>query len=192
MSEIKYVVSALNFNNDVNAFTSIDITPVVPQGVDKNQRIGNKIKYKMLTVRIWFHIASGINAVDFNAKVVRLCILQLRTTLTAPVALTDFFDNGTFNSTVSGTQVRVMFDKCYCMVPALDPNQIAPGNPMKIFKKLHFKVNNNVTFKSVANTEPTDLKDQYYLLLLTDDLGSGLNRYNMQGNVFTRMSYIDL
>lgn len=194
MSEIKYNFISATINQDVNTFYVANITVDFPQGVDKDNRIGNKIKYRNLTVKfgILMDETAGGAAVPYLSRVMRVLIVQPRTDLSTPVAMSDIFDlPNNYLSTVKGTAVRVLYDRMANIVPMTASNQLAV-NSGRFVRKLVFRNRNNVTFRDSTVNLPTDDKDLYYLIVITDAINSGAGNYTLQGNWFVRQSYIDV
>lgn len=193
MSEIKYNTASNAANVAVNLFYSTLITPTFAQGTNKSQRIGNKIKYKMLTLNFNFWSAL-VNAAqqDYFPTMFRILVFQTRTAVGSPMVDTDFFDtSANYLSTVKGTAVRVMYDELFVLTPTGDANQIG-CNSQAIVKSLHFPLNNEVTFRDSTSTVPTDVKDNYYLVVYTNYSGGVNTNLNIQGNWYSRISFYDI
>lgn len=192
MSEIKYNIATAAINQDVNTGYISLLNPSFQQGVDKNQRIGNKIKYRNFTVKLSVFLDETNPTIGYFARCVRIIIIQPRTQFNSPVALLDIFDtNNNFLSTIKGTAVRVMYDKMFTVIPTTSPLQHGT-NTQRILKKLVFRTKNSVTFRDSTVTIPTDYKDIYYLIIVTDALAVGAGAYTIQGNWYVRQSFIDL
>lgn len=192
MSEVKYATLASGFNVEAANGYLIGLTPAFPQGVDKNQRIGNKLKYKRLTLKLdfWLAVDAAGAPPDWFARGIRIIVFQPRVNLSTPPVLSDILDTPTnYLSTVKGTAVRVMMDKMMAITPSLVATQLST-HLSRVLRKVVFKINNNVTFKSAAETTPLDPKDTYYLLILVDAIVA--NTYDLQGSWYTRLSYIDV
>lgn len=190
MSEVKYGFVTAPINLDANLLYIQYINPGFNQGVDKYFRIGNKIKYRRLSLRLEFWLNNGIAPVNYFARGCRVIIFQTRLALSAPIVALDFLDTANWLSTTKGTAVRIMYDKFMVLTPQGAATTLAT-NTGHYLKSLHFKVNNNVNFRDVTVNVPTDYKDQYYLVILTDQFAQGANVFNVQGSWFTRLSFTD-
>lgn len=193
MSEIKYVTTADGFNFDAFNSRIIALNPSIPQGVDKTQRIGNKIQYKRMSLRFNFWIVGNATAVPNFTQTLRLMIFQPRVAFSNPAATLDIFDTNNWMSTIKGTAVRVMYDKFFTVTPQQSATaaQLAT-NTGRIMKKIQFRINNNVTFRDSTVSAPTDYKDQYYAYVSSSVYDTTPNEYNLQGQWFVRISYIDV
>lgn len=191
MSEIKYVVEGENFSLDSSAGYIVDLSPEILQGVTKNQRIGDKIKYKRFSLRIDVRLTNKTNSADYTSYGMRVAIVQPRVALDDPISLINIFDSDTnWMSTIKGTAVRVLWDKI--MPVSLNGEQAQHAFHMSRFiRKKVFRLNNNVTFRDGTEETPTDWKDTYYMIVLTSNLGTA-NIAQIDGSYFTRFSYIDV
>lgn len=191
ITEIKYSTANNVINIDPNVGFIAYLPPVIAQGVDKNQRIGNRIKYKKLSFRFIINVQT-VAAIDYTPIMVRYIVFQPRTQLSNPIVLADFLDVPTDPlSTIKGTAVRVMYDKMSSLVPTNDANQIGSG-PQKHVRKITFMTKNNVTYRDSTVSLPTDVKDTYYFVVLTQVLGQGAGGYLLIGQWFVRQSFIDI
>lgn len=193
MSEVKWSTSnALTvFDGAASAF--VTLTPAFPQGVDKFQRIGNKIRYKNFGLRFNLSIAALIGFPTYTPRVLRVVIFQKRVEFSVPLVPVnlDILDTNDYLSAVKGTTCRVMYDKYFVVTPINAATQLAT-NTGRIMKKLNFKVRNNVTFRDAGNTVPTDIKDTYFALIITDFFGGAPLQYNVAFDWNARISFVDI
>lgn len=188
MSEIKYNTANNALNIDAGIPFIANIVPTFSQGPDKTQRIGNKIKYKFMQFRMTMASVGG--AAPLLQLSVRVMIVQTRLPLTAPAPLlTDILDAVNITSSVRNTAARVILDRTFYLGVEGALN-VQSQRPSSIFIKKKVRINNNVDFKSAAQTVPADPKDNYYLVIFTNQ-GAALNN-TLATNWFNRISYIDL
>lgn len=162
------------------------------QGVDKTQRIGNRVQYKMLTLNIWAQLANvQVATAAYGASGLRVVVIQQRVAFSSPTVYTDIFDSNEFLSTIKGTACRVLYDKMIT-VNQVQNTQTLAYDTGRIHRKLHFKVNNHVTFLNAASSLPTDYKDIYYLVIVSPQYSNGANVAFIQGEWFSRLSFKDV
>lgn len=203
MSEIKY--SLLNQNTFVNvdAFTGavVRLNPAISQGVDKDERIGNKIRYKFLQFRMMFRSLDGTNAINPPQMTYRIMIVQMRILPSAGLVLGpaagEIFDNSTsafttVYSSIKNLNVRVLMDRIYVTtVGQATAGTTYPYNTSSYhYIKKKIRVNNNVTYASSTDNLPTDPKDNYYLVIASD--AGALNDAILAVAYSMRISYIDI
>lgn len=193
MSEIKYSTSSSSFNVDGSGTLTHDVTPTFNQGVGKNNRIGNKIRYKMLTVNFEVFLARGVNLASGFVPGVRVVIFQGRTDITLTNAFGGIADQTTFLTTFKGTAARILYDKFFVIEPWGADDTSAEGTaPRRVQRKVHFRVNNNVDFLDAADTVPDDQKDRYYIMFVTSQFGATTDQIEIQGSWFSRLSFFDI
>lgn len=193
MVEIKYSVGSTSFNTGTittNPYVAY-LNPDISQGTTKNQRIANRIKYKMATVTFDVWLPSVLGAFLYSGITIRVLILQPRVVFSGIPTATDIFDNTSYLSTVRGTSFRVMYDRLKTLTPQ-NLSTVSGGDPTHFSRKLHFKLANNVNFKLSTDVQPTDPKDQYYFVLTSSLQGLTSIAYGYQGNHFMRISFIDV
>lgn len=192
MSEIKYALTAGEFNVDATGAAFLNLTPTIPQGVDKTNRIGNKIQYRRMSLRFNAWLSADLGQINYFTRQIRIIMFQPRLPLSSPIVLGDFLDTpANYMSTILGTAVRVIMDKFVNVTPQLSANQL-PTSVGRVFKKMTIRINNNVDFRSSINSIPLDVKDTYYICVLSDWLGQALVAYDLQGNWYSRLSYKDI
>lgn len=199
-TEVKYATVGFVGTQSTQTAYITNLNPTILNGSGKSQRIGNRIKYKMLTVKFTIFVSLGIGGslLANQALVVRVIILQSRQFFsTLPVA-SDIFDQsaGTtaYMSTVGGTAWRVMYDKMRVLTPT-QATALIPQNSndsQEFAANLHFKLGNNVTFSPASQPVPNEPKDLYYLVCVTQNLNNVTNLGQVNANIFVRLSYIDI
>lgn len=199
MSEVKYVTKSVNAFQAQDLFNGVvvQLNPPIAQGVDRNQRIGNKVRYKYAQLRLMLYLTKGANPLDPDFQFVRVLVVQPRLLPAGGIAVgpvgTEIFDSPTNTaqqtvSSVNHKAVRVIMDRIYKVATL---GQGADSQMMSgVYVKKKFKVNNNVLFRSAVQTDPQDPKDNYYLLII----GSAINNGDSTVNYFYqfRISYIDI
>lgn len=197
MQEVKYTVDNTGIATPDNAVAILNINPDVPQGVSKDARIGLRIRSRKLTVKWSLQISSGVSTPQNAEKAVRILILQQRVAWTSPsVLFSDFTDLSTdWQTTIKGVNARVLFDSTRNLVPALsgggNPTQIGMGSGRWTAKK-YFRINNNVNYPTSAALAPTDPKDLYWFVVLTNNYLGTANAGQIIGTIFVRHSFTDM
>lgn len=194
MSEIKYVTQNQFYNGDIVQGFSRDVTPAIPQGTGKKQRIGNVVQYKFLQMRGGFCFVPGTAVNPQTWAFVRVVLVQERQDYPgAPPANINALDwiwdeNNPFTS-IRNTNVRVIMDKTY-KVSTLG-NYSNVGESCLVFFKKKVRINNRVTFMYDNLTLPRDTKDKYRLLIFPDNTNAA-NNITLRGTVCLRYSFIDI
>lgn len=193
MQETKYRTATASGVSDAYTGYYASIVPTFPQGVDKYNRIGNRISWKYLQLRLSvIFVRSGGTATTCLARII---LFQTRTDLVPPTGSTStnvwpwLFDtpNG-FTSSIRNQNVRVLMDKTrwYSLTDLADVVQWTPGTYIK--KK--FPIRNNVNFADATELVPSETKDQIYLAILTNR--SSLGSVNISWIWQSRISFYDL
>jgi len=80
MSEVKYATTITNgyVNTDPSSFIPIRLNPIIAQGADKSERIGNRIRYKFMQIRCIFNVFDGAQPANPFIQHVRVLIVQPR------------------------------------------------------------------------------------------------------------------
>lgn len=190
MSEAKYGTNYNVTNVPNNGMTTININPNFPQGVDKDERIGNRIKYKSL--RLEFHSAAVAAGNNINGVAgVRILLVQLRLPLNTVPSQVDFFLDAQWCSPIRHEAVRVLWDKfIYLQVFNAVVVPVTTNIPATYHKRLRRKIRNNVGFASSAALTPTDPKDLYRLIIVTNSQTA--NDYTVIMNWGFKISFIDI
>jgi len=179
----------------VNANSAIfqNVNPDTPVGADKFQRIGNRLRYKNLQLRLSIYMPSLDDAPDWQTRSLRIIVFQKRTEFSNPPSpsLQDVLDVGVWDSSVNGVAVRLMYDKSFSITPSNDANQHGVGM-QRIIKKMNFRVRNNVSFRDSGVVTPSDIKDQYFFFIITDYFGQGVTGYEVHVDWFSRISFVDI
>lgn len=193
MAETKYAVKFFDFNGDPFSGVTQLLNPNIPQGIDKNQRIGNTIKYKFLQLRFSIGFVSPSDPfVNYFATTVRIIVWQPRSAYTIPS--TPYLDSFLFTYTqqfrtgyspVNNQNVRVLFDR---LLPFSSVNLTTFLPPVRCFK-LKTRINNNVSFASASDVIPKDPKDLYYITVIPH---SNLEQTSMDIDGIIRISYVDV
>jgi len=199
MSEVKYATTITNgyVNTDPSSFIPIRLNPIIAQGADKSERIGNRIRYKFMQIRCIFNVFDGAQPANPFIQHVRVLIVQPRLIPAAGVgagpSLAEVFDDGINNiagvvSSIRNTAIRVIMDRTYTM------STVGNGASVQLPSGNHFKkkvrISNNVNYYGSGNTLPLDPKDNYYMYFVSDATGAG--EANIAYNLHTRISFIDV
>lgn len=192
MQEIKYAVFSFINSNPIDSSLGniVNITPAFDQGVDKNQRIGYNLQYKYLQVRYRLVAQSSTNSTSMN---VRHIIFQSRTnvnTLLSDQKTQPIFNVGGSNaylSSINNSYCRVLSDKTTTM--GIFPNNQNAQLPSNFRFKKKIRIHNRVTFNNASQVQPPDIKDNYYMIIVTD---SGLNTTTYGLQLVSRISYYDI
>lgn len=201
MSEVKYAVGRNAGDYDGNQGFQYLINPEIAIGAGKNQRIGQKIRYKRLTVR--FQVAARMGTLPVSGtstQTVRILLVQARVNNTGssyPFFNWDdvFDDSGTNNSTVKNHNLRVLMDQIVDL-GILNISNVATSTSMYMLKpsirrfKLSVPINNNVEYRNASSTLPTDPKDMYYLLFYSNN-GAPALAVTLYTSYTCRISYFD-
>lgn len=198
MSEVKYATS--NGLVNIDAFTGVVIrlNPTIAQGVNKNQRLGNKIRSKFFQFRAICYLLDGTSGANNLIAYIRILIVQPRILPTNGLAngpvLNEIFDiNSTaadaMTSSVKNVNVRVLMDKTYSR-PTYVGAGWEPGALPTFAIKKKVRLTNNVSYDQSISTLPTDPKDNYYLILLSDVPAINDQTVNMRWS--SRISYVDV
>lgn len=193
MCEIKYAVKADAARYDAYLGHTSELTPNFTQGTDKNDRIGAKLRYKFLQIKMYLYTDRwNAQAGDIDPNtVIRVVIFQPRLPFTvAPNALnSEIFEESRWNATIKNHTCRVLYDKAFPMCSYyLDiPNHHAPS--LRVIK-IKRKVNNNVLFRTAGQVLPADPKDKYYLVV-TSSTGAA-NIRAVSHDLYMRLSFIDM
>lgn len=187
MSEIKFSTAsnAVNILNNLPFITSL--VPTFPQGVDKNNRIGNRIKYKYIQLRFALDLNQGVAPTSSTAYW-RMIVFWTRLPLSVAPALTDILFTAHFLSSVRNTNVRVITDKTYLLTPAGVVTDTQ--RPNAVFYKKKFRTFQEVNFSNAADQIPRDPKDNLYCCLFSNNL-LGVNDTNLDFTWNSRFSYTD-
>lgn len=191
MQEIKWSTSKYDSGQAIPSGTYFlqEITPTFVQGVDKNQRIGNRIRYKRLTINGVMWMSEGIAPRSFCHY---RCIIFAARINNPGVA--DVFDVVTIGggsqgifSTVKHQNVRVIAD--HIMPLAIQSNaanvQIPAVKKLRISKPIY----NNVDFQSVSTILPTDPHDKIYVVFGSD---APVASASPVLTLFIKVSYYDM
>lgn len=193
MQETKYRTA--NADATVDAFTGYvtSIVPTFPQGVDKYNRIGNRISWKYLQFRLslLFTRAQG----TASAVLVRLIMFQTRTAYQPPTGNSTtniwpyLFDTAPgIVSSIKNQNVRILMDKTrwFGLQDYADLTQEVPFWYIK--KKI--PIRNNVNFISSAELVPNETKDQIYFAIITNRIAATVVNVNYVWQ--SRFSFYDL
>jgi len=192
--EIKYGLRFNAFSQfDAAVGQVTDITPQFPQGVTKQSRIGNKIKLKYMQFRMM--VQNGLIGNPPGVVVTRLRILLFQTRLNpagANPSTAEVFDNPTnievMTSSILNPNVRIIMDKTRNM--AVGINAATAQEPLRFYIKKKVRLSNHVSFRSNLDLLPTDPKDKYYIMFLSDH--PTINQINIQYQYTCRISFIDM
>lgn len=187
IAEVKYAFAfnAVVILNTVPFISSL--VPVFPQGVDKFERLGNRIQYKFLQLRFEIQANVGAAAVSNNASI-RFIVFWTRLPLSIPPAVTDVLDAVNYLSSIKNTNVRIVMDRTPCL--GITGGLINTNRTTNILYKKKIKMFQNVNFSSAADSLPRDPKDNLYAMILTDSAVA--NDFTINFNWFSRMSYTDV
>lgn len=188
MSETKYAFKTNVFDNLNENFTIEELTPSFPQGVTKNTRIGNKIRYKYLQFRCFLSNRDGNAAGAVSYQSWRVMLFWLRNPLTTPITALDVLDTQSILSSIKNENVRIVMDKTMTLSNSQDFGQA--GYPQRVFIKKKFPIHQNVLFRSNTESLPLDIHDKLYMLVLSGSNNVGESVLNV--NWFIRMSFFDL
>lgn len=173
MCEIKYCTEngAATFDG-FNSYNAL-LIPDFPVGANKNQRLGNHIRYKFFQLR--FTVGQSLPAAPVAGtseySLVRIIIWVPRQQFLAvanPINQTQLLNTASTLSSINNNGARVLYDKTLYMSKysaQLDP--FGTFNPA-IFIKKKFRLFNNVNFKTTAEVTPSDPKDQIYLTIISN------------------------
>lgn len=191
MSEIKYSYRQDAGNFDGATPQIFALTPSFVQGVGKNQRIGNQIQYKFMIARFSLYVLRGTVPVNQVAGI-RSILFQLRLPLTSPTPVVqDILDENDWLSSVKNTNARVLSDKLFFFKPAAISGISAENNmPSGTTWRKKRRIRNKVNFKTTANTDPLDVQDQYYWMLVTNT--GNVNDYTVSMEYFNKISFYDI
>lgn len=191
MCETKYAVESGGTNVDGATGYEVQVTPTFAQGVDKNMRLGNHIKYKYFQIRMTVGTTiAGVNTPEYN--LVR-AILWVPRTAWAPVAGSALNQNNLFIqpstlSSINNNGCRVLMDKTWYLArytQGLEPMTYAPFK----FVKKKFKIFNDVNFEQATEVIPSDWKDKFILTVVTNS-PAGSSNLLVSWNV--RVSFYDM
>lgn len=187
MQEVKYSTTNAAFDIATNVPSFQAITPTFSQGAAKNQRVGNTIRYRWLTLRLNIYAIAAAASAN-SVATFRIVLVQLRLPLTTPnPQITDIFDTTSPYSTVKGTNVRVLWDK---VISLQIFGQATNTNFLPVYnKKIRRKINNRVNFGATLDTVPRDVKDTYYLVVYP--ASTVVNDYVITVNYFNKISFYD-
>lgn len=167
MQVIKWVTTKFTsgFTTPAGIYTSPqDITPTFIQGTDNDNRIGNKIRYKRLTINGVFWVLAGLAPPDFC--IYRMTIFAAR--INAPTT-SDLYDVATIGggaegifSTIQHKNVRVIYDKITQI--SVQNNAATVMLPAVKRIKIRRPIFNNVSFANSTQVVPTDPHDKLYLV----------------------------
>lgn len=199
MSEIKYATTATNGLVAFDAFTGVTVrlNPLIPQGSDKDERIGNRVRWKFLQFRMILSVLDGTSGANPLVVRMRIMIIQPRLQPAAGLVtgpnITDIFDNSTNGaqaivSSIKNTSVRVIMDKTYSLGVLGVASQSQLKAALTVKKKV--RINNNVNYLNAGQTLPQDPKDNYYLVMICDT--AALNDVLVVYAYTSRISYIDI
>lgn len=191
-TEIKYNTLGQTLSADATNYVLVELTPSILQGNTKTTRIGNRIRYKMLTVRFLVYLTSLLGAPTYTTRTTRVTIFQSRYLINIlsfdPTLVWD--DSLDWKSTMKGQSVRVMYDKMMTLVPQGVATNLGT-NSGAFTARLNFKVSNNVTFTGNTEISPGDPKDRYYMIVQCSQRNATPLSFNINGSVFSRLSFID-
>lgn len=194
MSEVKYRTATSSVAFDAASNYQATIVPTFPQGVDKYNRIGNRIRYKYLQFRWTLQASNGSNNLSRSQCFVRLLLIQSRTVPPAvanPLNQGWLFDSPGPTAIVSSIQnqnVRVLMDKSIWL--GILDNATLIERPPNIWGKKKVRINNNVNFINSTDLLPTDPKDNYYLYIISNRTTQNDVTLNLVWH--SRISFIDL
>lgn len=195
MAEVKYAV----VYNDPTSFDAatgqiVNLTPLIGQGVTKNTRIGNRIRYKFLQVRMYIFCEQYTASATDPITAVRLILFQPRLDFEPPSPPTnsDIFMiagiQACFLSPIQNTNCRIIMDKSFAMSPNARYDET--GAPCyKIIKK-KVRINNNVNYRNNDSEDVQDPKDKYYMLLVTNNATP--QEIRISTSICSRISFIDI
>lgn len=191
MSEIKYAYADNVAAFDAFSNYEVYVTPNFPQGVNKNNRIGNRIRYKFLQLRMVIACAQlPAAAAPFNIiRVILWQPRQIRNVTANPLNNTQVFNTASPLSSINPTGCRILMDKTHYFsrwTQQMEPINIAPAR----FYKKKVRISNNVNFFSSTELTPSDPKDMYYLTIVTN--ASAINQAQITLQWYVRISYTDI
>lgn len=194
MSEVKFGTITGNGTFDYTLANTFSLLPNIMQGPGKYQRIGNRIKYKNLQMRVAINMEDLGVPVGYNPTLVRVIIYQTRSALvTTPPGYTDIVDDpSNWQSSLESTTSRHMYDKTFELAgPTLAANQHSTA-PSYYNRKFNFRLGNNVLYNDNTATLPTQPKNLYYMTILTNRFGGTGNQARLRVESFMRMSFVDI
>lgn len=191
-SETKIALFIIPNTNYVgaNLFTVFPLDFSIDLGPGKSQRIGNKIKYKNLNVKLAItgsrNNASTLNYITSNGSF-RVAILQMRQLISDAsqvflYSAAPYAANGTLNRFNPNT-VRVMRDELGTISyggPIANPQNDA-ATPSRFTFNWNFKVHNEVNLKDNQAADPLD---RYILFIAHENDTAGGNE-----EAFTRIKF---
>lgn len=181
--------------DSTNTWTLVEITPAITQGVDKVQRIGNKIQYKFLTLNLFTQLIYT-GTVAPNLAPCRVVLFSARNIVTLA---SDVLEQGAPATPsypwiwvpLRSENVNVLRDWQFVLA-ALGSDANAGDSSvinMPVSRKLKYarRHRRNVTLASSAITTPTDPQDRLYLLIAS--VGAVVELEVFYGG---RLSFIDI
>lgn len=194
ITEVKFSTSGATSTFDsVNGYI-VDITPEIATGVTKQTRIGNRIQYKYLQIRMFLQAADGTSPTPDYITALRAILLQPRMVLDDTVTpySFDIFTNpgivSSFTSSIKNQNCRILMDKSF-LLGTLPDCAVVQLPAAKIMKK-KVRINNNVTFTGGNEVLSADPKDHYILLIVSNNPNTNAVALAVQWNA--RISYVDI
>lgn len=203
MAEVKYTFDYSFYFMDpiVDGYMLYPATPSIDLGFLKDERIGNRMKYKMISINAALTIQRGPdvanNAAQSDQFYCRIALIQGRS-CTLPPALDEIVDLEAFANikqvynrlSYTGfrpNQVRVLQDEQFCLQATRNTagtviNVGSGGTPTMVNFRMRHKIHNNVNLDS-DKTISSEPKDNYYLYVACWP-ASGPT-YDVSGNTWT-------
>lgn len=194
MCETKYAVKANSATPDsVSGYETV-LTPNFPQGVNRNERIGNRIRYKYFQFRmsLYLYVVQPVTSPNQIIRVIIWSPKQEYNVVVNPSNNDQLFYNpgvGAFLSSINPSGAKIYMDRTWYF--ARYAAGMSPiGLPIsRVFKK-KFRLRNEVNFMDSTQLTPTNPKDQIYLTVVTN--GSTLGQTQMGISFNCRFSFIDM
>lgn len=192
MSETKFVYTASSTTTD--AFLNImeNLMPAIPQGTDRDDRIGNKVKLKFFKFRLFLNLFDSDPGDNNNFCLVRILLFNPKlpyvTASETKPQNEDIYNNPTnILSMVNPQFVNVISDRIICM--AVNPSGNAVGLPSAKIIRIKRKYQRNINFKDANSNDITDPMSQIWINIKTDYPNA--NQITMGRKWHGRFSYMD-
>lgn len=174
---------------DANSNFIYELTPSISQGFGKDERIGNKIKYKFFQFRMAGFLALG-TAPASTVTFVRIMVVMGRGQISVPPVVTDFLWNDSFLSPVLNNNCRVVLDRTMALSPIGAAQSGVTNLPPTFHIKKKVRMNNNVLFRGDADNFALDIHDRCFLIFMTNLTGANQQLANIGWQA--RWSFIDI
>lgn len=190
MQEIKYGIVNSVGASDTTAFGVHYLTPNIGTGTTRYSRVGNRIRYKRITVTFSINFYPSTIAPLAGATYwLRVTVVRQRKVFLSPPTAIDVFMTSDPQSSIDPHAAEVLYDKYWSVAPV---QTLYTGLPCRITRRISFRNPRSVQFESATNQEPIDNTDRYWMFIRTSNEAGTVNQTNYYVDLYMKQSFYDM